>query len=230
MALRISRLGPVLIATLTVAAAVVVIVIETSIANAVASRWIRRDKFPDTAVGAAVITSASVNPNATMSSEALDHLLTGLELIRSGRAIALVTTTIEQQFPGGLVSSRVDQSRIVALFGSDTRWLQTPASKSTRDEAVKVAELLLPLGIRRISVVATPMHTRRACSAFEAVGFEVTCIPALVRSPGGQDPGPWPADRLRVFGEWVYEVVATLNYRSRGWLSNGAAAQSAATR
>jgi uncharacterized SAM-binding protein YcdF (DUF218 family) len=140
-------------------------------------------------------------------------------MVREGKASALVTTTVEQKFPGKLVSSAVDQARIMALAGSQVRWLRTVPTGSTRDEAVRSAELLMPLGIRRIAVVAAPMHTRRACATFEAVGFMVTCVPSVVRSPGGANPGPWPADRLHVFGDWVYEVLATLKYRTAGWLN-----------
>jgi uncharacterized SAM-binding protein YcdF (DUF218 family) len=209
-----------LVATLVIAAAVVVVVTLTPLTNAIASRWVRTDRFSRTPVDAAVVLSGTVNPNTTMGGNALDNMLFGLQLVRAGRAGALVTTTVEQKFPGESVSSVVDQARIMALAGSQVRWLRTAPTGSTRDEAVRSAELLIPLGIRRIAVVAAPMHTRRACSTFEAVGFVVTCIPSLVRSPGAGNPGPWPADRLRVFGDWVYEVIATLKYRAAGWLGH----------
>ncbi len=221
MAIRVSPMGAWLIAVLALGAAAILVVSETSISNTVASRWIRRDQLPDSAVGAIVVLSASLNPNATISGEALDHLLTGLELLRSGKARLLVTTTVRQQFPTGFVSSDVDQRRVVSLFGGGNRWIRTAPGRSTRDEAVESARLLLSQGIRRIAVVASPMHTRRGCAAFEAVGFVVTCVPARMRTPGGEDPGPWPADRLTVFGQWVYEVAATVNYRRHGWLGPG---------
>lgn len=209
-----------LVATLAIAAAVVVVVTLTPLTNAIASRWVRGDRFPSTPVAAVVVLSGTVNPNTTMGGDALDNMLFGLQLVRDGRANAVVTTTVEQKFPGKWVSSAVDQARIMALLGSQVRWLRTAPTVSTRDEAVRSAELLMPLGIRRIAVVAAPMHTRRACSTFEAVGFTVTCTPSLVRSPGAGNPGPWPADRLHVFGEWVYEIVATLKYRAAGWLNH----------
>lgn len=213
-----TRFRRALVVTLIMAAALVVLVTQTSLSNAVASRWVREDPLPSTPLAAVVVLSAGVNPNATMGSDALDHLLFGLDLIRRGKATALVTTTVEQRFPRGLVSSLVDQARVVALLGNQVKWLRTAPTGTTRDEAVKSAELLMPLGIRRIALVTAPMHTRRACSTFEAVGFTVTCVPALVRSPGGWHPAPWPADRLRVFGEWIYETVGTLKYQSAGWL------------
>lgn len=203
---------------LVLAAAMVVVVTQTSLSNALAARWVREDQFPDSGVSAVVALSGGLNPNRTINSEALDHLINGLELVRERKANMLVTTTVEERFPTGVVKSTIDQSRIISLFGGDTKWISTSEVKSTREEALRSAELLLPTGMRRIAVVAAPMHTRRACSAFEAVGFEVTCVPARTRSAGGRDPGPWPADRLKVFGDWVYEVAATTRYRARGWL------------
>src|SRR5437762_8648615 len=123
IAIGASRFRRVLVVFLALAAATVLLVTLTSLPNAVASRWIRRDPFPDSALSAVVVLSGGVNPNNTINSEALDHLITGLELIRSGKASVLVTTTVEEKFPGALVSSTVDQSRIVALFAGGTRWI-----------------------------------------------------------------------------------------------------------
>ena len=221
-ALELTRFRVVLLVLVVLGALMIFVVSQTSIANAIASRWVREDRFPATSLPAVVVTSGKVNPNFTMSSEALDHLLTGIELVRSGKAATLVTTTVEERFPKALVSSRVDQTRIVTLLGVADRWTQTPPGQSTRDEAVNARASLLPKGIRRIALVASPMHTRRACATFEAVGFEVTCVPALSRIAATRDPAPWPADRLRVFGEWVYEVFGTMKYRSKGWLARPA--------
>jgi uncharacterized SAM-binding protein YcdF (DUF218 family) len=221
MAIRVTRFGGYLLGIMALAAAVVVVVTETSLSNAVASRWIRCDSLPDSGVAAVVVLSAGVNPNGTMSGEGLDHLLTGLELTQGSSAPLMVTTTVQQVFPTGAVSSQTDQSHVVALFGGRVRWISTRAGKSTRDEAVMVADSLLPRGISRIALVASPMHTRRACAGFEAVGFVVTCIPARSRLPGGGSPGPWPGDRLTVFGDWVYEMAATAKYRMKGWLAAG---------
>jgi uncharacterized SAM-binding protein YcdF (DUF218 family) len=218
IAIRMSPLGDALLPLLAVAAAIVVAVTQTPLSDAVASRWIRTDAFPDSGVAAVVVLSAAVNANETISSEALDHLITGLELTGAGKAPVLVTTTVRQFYPGGAVSSETDQSRIVALFGRQVRWIRTRPGRSTRDEAVNAAKLLLPHGSTRIAVVASPMHTRRACSAFEAVGFLVTCVPARSRASGGVSPAS-PQDRLVVFGNWVYEVTGTAKYRMRGWLA-----------
>lgn len=227
LAVRLTRFGPYLLGMLALAAGIVLVVSETEVSSAIASRWIRCDPLPDSGVAAIVVLSAAVNPNGTLSGEALDHLLTGLELTAVSDAPLLVTTTVRQYFPTGPVSSETDQSRIVAMFGGRSRWIRTRPGKSTRDEAVEVAKSLLPQGMNRVAVVTSPMHTRRACSAFEAAGFMVTCVPARSRSPGGGgSPGPWPLDRLTVFGSWVYEVAGTAKYQMKGWLAPRHASES----
>lgn len=208
-----------LLVILTIAAAAVMVVTQTSVSNIVASHWVRDDSLPNSPVDAVVVLSVGVNPDSTISGEALDHLISGLEFLRAGKAKLLVTTTVKQRFPNDIIiTSTMDQSRIVAMFGGQVVWIRTPAGRSTRDEALSSADVLLHRGIRRIAVVTSPMHTRRACSAFTAVGFEVTCVAARVRSVGGRDPGEWPADRLKVFGDWLYELIATAKYRANGWL------------
>ena len=203
------------------AVGVVLLVTQSSLSNVLAEWWVRSDDLPTKPVDAAVVLSAAVNQNNTMSSDALDGLLSGLQLVKEGRANVLVTTSVQERFPRSLVSSVADQSRIVSLVGSPPRWFRIAPTRSTREEAVKTAALLLPTGRRRIAVVTAPMHTRRACASFEAVGFSVTCTPTLSRAPGGADPAPWPTDRMHVFGEWVYEALATLKYRSAGWIRGG---------
>jgi len=221
MAAGASRLREYSLAIIAVLATIVVVVTQTAVSDAVAARWIRCDALPDSGIAAAVVLSAGLNSNNTMNREALDNFLTGLELTAAGTAPVLVATTVQQRFPNpiGVLSTEADQSRIVMLLGRQVRLQRTRPGRSTRDEAVAVAALLLPQGIADIAVVASPFHTRRACSAFEAVGFTVTCVPARSRSRGGASPRSWPADRLSLFGDWAYELAATAKYRMNGWLA-----------
>jgi hypothetical protein len=62
------------------------------------------------------------------------------------------------------------------------------------------------------------MHTRRACASFEAVGFEVVCVPSRMRGAAGRIISPSPRFRLAAFGEWVYEVAGIAKYRTLGWV------------
>ncbi|HJQ53082.1 MAG TPA: ElyC/SanA/YdcF family protein [Gemmatimonadaceae bacterium] len=213
-----TRLRPLLTALLVFGAATILLVVLSPISTIVARRWVRADALPNRPLSAAVALSGGVNPDGAMTGGAIDNLLSAIALVRAGRALTLVTTTVEREFPSGDVSNRGDQFRLIAMAADTTRWLRTAPTGSTRDEAVESARMLLPRKLRDIAVVAAPMHTRRACATFEAVGFSVTCVPALSRLPGGRDPAPWPEDRLHVFGDWIYELAGTIKYRAAGWL------------
>lgn len=213
-----------LLVLLQLAALVTIVVALSPLSHAIAARWVRQDPMPQSGVGAVVSLSAGINADTTISSEAADHLLMALELLRDGKARSLVTTTTADLFPTGFVSSQTDQARIVGLFGPQVDWLRTPPGHSTHDEALASATLLFPRGVRRILVITSPMHTRRACAVFEAVGFDVTCVAARLRTPGGRPVSADPTNRLAVFGDWVYEIAATVEYRIRGWLPRHKAA------
>jgi uncharacterized SAM-binding protein YcdF (DUF218 family) len=88
---------------------------------------------------------------------------------------------------------------------------------TTRIEAERFRELAAAQGWRAAVVVTSPLHTRRACRAFEHVGVTVTCRASPDRSL------PWqhltgPDARLAGFGAWLYEALAWLEYRIRGWV------------
>ena len=209
-----------LMAALIAVAVVDLFIIFSPVTSAIAARWPRIDAPPDSAVGAAVALSAGITPEGMLTREGVDHIITALELVRDHRAERVVTTRIEGRFPLpiGTVTSDADQSRLIQLFGGNVEWLHTPISHSTRDEATQSAALLMPKGIRRIAVVTSPMHTRRACGAFEAAGFQVWCVASRMSGPGGRIVAPWPRTRLTMFGTWIYELAGTAKYKARGWI------------
>jgi len=213
-----TRFRRVLLVLLELATLVIAVVTLSPLSEASAARWVRQNPIPSSGVAAAVSLSAGINPDTTISGEAADHLLMALELVRAGKARSLVTTTTADLFPTGFVSSETDQMRIIDLFAGRVDWFRTPPGHSTHDEAIASARLLLPRGMRQIAVITSPMHTRRACAVFEAVGFEVTCIAARLRTPGGQPVSSDPTHRLTIFGQLVYEVAATVEYSIRGWM------------
>jgi uncharacterized SAM-binding protein YcdF (DUF218 family) len=218
--LALVRFDRFLPAIVIVATACVVTVASTPLTAAIARWWIRDDVMPPGGVSAIIPLSGTVNNEGAISAEAVDHLITALALTAEGKAHVLVTTTVQQEFPTGVVTSTTDQARLITLFGRQIEWLRTPIVRTTRDEAVAAANLLVPRGLRQIAVVASPMHTRRACAAFEAVGFQVTCVVSRTSVPGGRNPPDAPRDRLNSFGDWLYEAIAMLEYRMRGWVGS----------
>jgi uncharacterized SAM-binding protein YcdF (DUF218 family) len=214
----VTRFRRVVLVLLELATLVTGVVTLSPLSEAGAARWVRQNPMPSSGVASVVSLSAGINPDTTISGEAADHLLMALELVRAGKARSLVTTTTEDLFPTGFVSSETDQMRIIDLFAGQVDWFRTPPGRSTHDEAIASARLLLPRGMRQIAVITSPIHTRRACAAFEAVGFEVTCIAARLRTSGGQPVLSDPTHRLTIFGQLVYEIAATVEYSIRGWM------------
>ena len=84
-----------------------------------------------------------------------------------------------------------------------------------------MAALLLPQGRRSVVVVTAPMHTRRACAVFEAVGFAVACHETLEHEHVTARPVT-ARDRLATFRDFFYEQLAMAKYRWMGWLDRGA--------
>jgi uncharacterized SAM-binding protein YcdF (DUF218 family) len=213
-ALRMQRWLIAMLATATVVAALVVL---SPLSDTVAERWVRNDIPIPPQLGAIVVLSAGLRADTTVTNEALDHLIMGVGLARD-RAVPLVTTSTSARFPTGILSGQTDQGRIMAMVGPGIEWLHVDGGETTRDEALSAAAMLQARGVRRIAVVTSPMHTRRACAAFERVGFAVTCVAARLRGPGALPLSSDPDDRFQVFGDWVYESAAIVKYSALGWL------------
>jgi uncharacterized SAM-binding protein YcdF (DUF218 family) len=198
--------------------AVYLIVTWTPIVGPFTSRWIRVDSLPADTLDAVVALSAGLMPDSALNAVGADRLLRGLELMRAGRARRIITTRVITPMEDRTVTSDSDQTRLISLAGLADKWTVVLGAQTTRDEAVLTSQLLLPRGEKRIVVVTSPLHTRRACAVFEAVGFTVVCRGSLERDnvtnhPSGQH------DRLAALHAYAYELVAYVKYRARGWLT-----------
>jgi uncharacterized SAM-binding protein YcdF (DUF218 family) len=212
-----TRLRPVLV-TLALGASLVILVVAcTSIIVRPAQSLVRRDAIPPGA-DAIVVLSAGVNSDGTLHPQAIDRLLKGLELVARGVAPVLVLTREDREFGGVHVTSQADQERIASLVAPPvTRIVYAGTTRNTRQEATRVRDIARGSGWKRIVVVTSPLHSRRACGAFERVGFTVACAPADSRDLA-VNRLITPKDRLRAFQLWIYEVAGTMRYRQRGWL------------
>lgn len=146
---------------------------------------------------------------------ALDRLRYGALLAReSGRPIL-----VSGGNPDGHGSSEAQAMKIALArdFGVPTRWVEEE-SGSTHENARYSAEILLPLGIRRIALVTHAFHMPRSVAAFEAAGFEV--VPAPTAFLGSRRP---PIvldfipryDVMRNSGFALHEFIGILWYRLR---------------
>ncbi len=188
----------------------------TPLMDRLAPRWARHDALPAHA-DAVVVLSAGVESDTALSADGLDRLIAGLSIASSMHVGELVTSRIGRRTRDGVLTSDTDQARMVALAGYAGHWDVVRRVASTRDEAVRAAALLLP-SRSRIVLVTSPMHTRRACATFEAVGFSVSCEPALDHQHATWHPET-ASDRIAAWRQYAYERLGMVKYRHKRWVT-----------
>jgi uncharacterized SAM-binding protein YcdF (DUF218 family) len=189
----------------------------TPVSGSLAARWVRADTIPAGPLDAIVVLSAGLESDSTISSDGADRLISGLELLKRSNTPRLITTRARESIAGQLITTDDDQRRLIALADEPAKWTVIDTISTTHDEAVRSAALLLPAHQRRIAVVTSPMHTRRACALFETAGFIVTCVPARERDFVTWHPVR-AKDRLEAMQRYGYEVAGMVKYRIKGWI------------
>ena len=211
-----TRLRPLLWIGAGVIALLCIVIAYTPIVSTLAQPLIRRDSIP-ARVDAIAVLSAGFTPDGLMRSETLDRLLSGLGLARRGLAPVMLLSRERKDFGGATASDSADLRNVTALAGAATATIFVDSVTTTRTEALRMRAIARAKGWKTLAVVTSPLHTRRACATFEAVGFKVVCVPAAVRESGLYSRSN-AEDRLRAFRSWLYETFATDSYRRRGWI------------
>jgi len=204
-----------------VTTALVLVVSSTPLVRPLALSLVRRDlpagaPLPDDVDAVAVLSGGQLQ-NGLLSDESVERLLDALALAKASRRPLLHSVIRPDAHP--VRASLPDQRALAALAGV-TRVLAVDSVHATHDEAVKMAAVARRERWRRVALVTSPLHSRRACATFERAGVRVLCAPARSRfyeidGPDAFPPGP---ERLRAFGSWLYEVVGMATYRARGWI------------
>lgn len=207
-----TRLRPLLVIVGGILAVICIAVAYTPLVPAVARPLIRRDSIP-ARVDAIAVLSAGFTSDGMMRRETLERMLSGIALARRGLAPVML---VSMERANGR-SDSADLRSVISLIGEGTRTILVDSVTTTRTEALRMRRIALANGWQTLAVVTSPLHTRRACATFEAVGFRVACVPATVRG-SGLIPGSIAEDRLRDFRSWLYESFATDTYRRRGWI------------
>jgi uncharacterized SAM-binding protein YcdF (DUF218 family) len=101
--------------------------------------------------------------------------------------------------------------------GGVSRLINAGVTHSTHDEAVRALALVRARNWKRIVLVTSPLHTRRACATFEKAGVVISCTPSNTRAFALGALGS-PMDRVRAFQVWLYELAGTLRYRQLGYI------------
>lgn len=201
-------------------AGLLLVVGYTPLAPALFRGLVRRD-VPDGArpvVDAVAVLSADVLSDGLVARHGIDRLLAGAEWARRLDR-PLVLSVIRDSGRPLAASSEADQRRLAALAGVSAVYF-VDSVHVTRDEAVREAALARRMGWRRLLVVTSPSHSRRACAAYERAGVLVTCAPSPGRgyALGGAYPLTAASEHVGAFRDWLYEAIGWRSYRLRGWV------------
>ena len=189
----------------------------TPIVRGAAQHFVRSDRDSDP-IDAVVVLSGSMTEQGLLTSDVLVRLHSGIAEARRRRAGTIALSVIAvQDGPLGLTTSERDQVQLMQQLAPELQVKFVYGVRSTHDEALQFAALGRTYSWRRVAVVTSLMHTRRACRTLEAAGLSVSCVPAAAREYslillGGSH------SRLRVFRDLMYETFATLLYAARGWM------------
>jgi uncharacterized SAM-binding protein YcdF (DUF218 family) len=172
-----------------------------------------RQEAPRAADAVFVLTDR-VQTDGGPTAAAQARLLHGIELVEQRFAPKLILTD-QPPRPTYADAARSQMSRL----GLASAVIVSPQGvvRSTRDEVVSVGALCRQLGWRRLLVVTSPLHSRRACAALEREGVEVTCSPAT-ETEFDVETLDRPVERLAAFRQIAYETLALWIYERRGWL------------
>lgn len=140
-------------------------------------------------VDAVVVLSASLYAEAPELGDEDDVSGLSLERVRygalvarrSGRPLLLAGGRFGQH---GASLAQAMQGAMQRDFGVPVAWLEEH-STDTRQNALGAAEILLPMGRRRIALVTHAYHMPRAVLLFERAGFVVTPAPTVFLAGSG---------------------------------------------
>ncbi|WP_240319278.1 YdcF family protein [Deinococcus wulumuqiensis] len=165
---------------------------------------------PPVKADAIVVLGAGIQcGTGSMNGASLSRLTRGLELWRAGYAPLL---TVSEQ--SGRLGPRdcpklsaLQRAEVAALYGDQgPKLLTLPSVTTTRDEAARVRDLARQNGWRRVLLVTSPWHSRRAQALFRGYGVDAVSVPA--RETGFDLTLPTPADRLYAFRVLTYEGLS----------------------
>jgi uncharacterized SAM-binding protein YcdF (DUF218 family) len=161
---------------------------------------------------AIVVLGSNAYADGTLNSGSLRRAIHGITLLHAGLAPRIV-------FTGAPVAGVTSEAAIRERLARDLRVppaaiLVDDRPRTTRDEAIMVAERLRAVGVTRILLVTGGGHMARARTLFEQQGL--TVFPATVRE------GPFSStvadERLELARIVLTELASHLYYRLAGYL------------
>jgi uncharacterized SAM-binding protein YcdF (DUF218 family) len=146
------------------------------------------------------------------------HKLHGLPVIAAGGS----------NDPGVEQAESVAIRKILIEHGVPTdRILEESASRTTREQALGVAQMVSARGWQPVLLVTAPVHLLRARATFAAAGVDVISAPASFHSAHWVFRQRWtPAlEALKSSHDSMYDYIGWVYYWAHGWLTRGPRSQ-----
>jgi uncharacterized SAM-binding protein YcdF (DUF218 family) len=160
---------------------------------------------------AIVVLGGYVRANGALADASLRRAIEGMILHKKGLAPLVAFSGPANGV--GIVEAEV-RAAMARVFGIPATVILTePLARTTREEAIRMAALLQPLGVRRILLVTDMPHMARSQRLFENVGFVVHAAPVDARSWAES-----PEGGMILMRQVTQEILARLYYRVAGYL------------
>ncbi|MDB6138476.1 MAG: putative conserved rane protein [Verrucomicrobiaceae bacterium] len=183
-------------------------------------------------VDAVVCLGGGITPNPTEINgvdmqDNSDRITTAVELIRRGRAPFLMLGGGSGLNEGG---GRLSESTATRHWIESWNLVSVPMDDlgictNTREEALKFAEKAKEHGWKKIILVTSASHMRRAAAVFrKTTGLEVVPVACAFRTGAAfhEQPAVWlhfpESGAVECLGTWVYETLGWWMYKARGWV------------
>ena len=158
--------------------------------------------------------------------ETVDRVVTSLELIRQKKGQFLILGGGGEADQKGVLSEAQLLEKWFALWGiPSTPVLDLGVCANTREEGERVQAMVKQRGWKRIILVTSAFHMKRAHAVFRTLGVPVVCVACDFRGLPDAD-GDWHFElipRLRGFKDldvYLHEKTGWLFYRWRGWIGS----------
>jgi uncharacterized SAM-binding protein YcdF (DUF218 family) len=152
------------------------------------------------------------------------RVLTALELVRRGKARALVLGgSMPLTGKPGVVASSLVQEWVLASGLTTVAVTNLGLCANTHDEALRFKELSAQRGWRKVILVTSALHMPRSVAVFAAQGIAVAPVACDFQAHGlpsvQGDFSPFPRQfRFHHLALYLHEKIGWLVYRWRGWV------------
>jgi len=153
-----------------------------------------------------------------------DRIIMAHALFKMGKAPVLVLGGNASQLDNTLrLESEIVRNLLVTLGVPAEAMISLGRNADTYGEAQKVRALATERGWRRILLVTSANHMRRASATFKAQDIEVIPVPCnfftSVSTPSGSQGISVPRYQgFATMATWLHEEIGWFMYRRRGWI------------